>query len=39
MIGPIGAQAGSIPARVEALALHHEFRNAADGLSDPARFF
>ena len=36
VIGPIGAQAGPCPARIEPLPLHHEFRNAADGLSDPS---
>jgi hypothetical protein len=24
---------------MKSLTLHHEFGNAADGLSDPARFF
>src|SRR5713101_8367454 len=38
MVGPIGAQAGSGPARVKSLTLHHELRNAADGRSDPACF-
>ena len=38
MIGPVGPPAWPSPARVKSLARHHEFGNAADGLSDPARF-
>jgi hypothetical protein len=38
VIGPIGAPAWPAAARVKTLTLRHEFRNAADGPSDPARF-
>jgi len=39
MIGPIGAPAKASPTLVKSLTLRHEFGNATDGLSDPARFF
>lgn len=38
VIGPIGAQTWPASTRMEALALHHEFGNAADGLADPPCF-
>lgn len=38
MIRPVGTPALPFAARIKALARHHEFRNAANGLADPARF-
>jgi len=38
MIGPVGPPALPFAVRIKALARHHEFRSAADGLADPARF-
>jgi len=38
MIRPVGAEAWAAAAWMKRLMLHHEFRDAADGLSDPARF-
>src|SRR5450432_1515660 len=39
MIGPVGSPAWPSSARVKALTLRHELGDAADSLSDPARFF
>jgi hypothetical protein len=38
MIGTVGPPAWPSPALVKSLTLHHEFGNAGNGLSDPARF-
>jgi hypothetical protein len=39
VIGPVGSPARPSPAGVKALTLRHELGDAADSLSDPARFF
>src|SRR5882724_295803 len=39
VVRPVGAPAWPSPTLVKTLTLRHEFRDAADGLSDPACFF